>query len=69
MPGTSHDEGVFVVIMMLFGLLIGLILGLGFGNDYQKKKAVEAGAAEYRCDPRSGNVEFHWLPARRQVKD
>ncbi len=62
-------ETVFVVVVMGFGLSCGLLAGNILTNEWQKKKAVEAGAAEYRCDPQSGNVEFHWLPASRKETD
>lgn len=44
----------------ILGLLIVWCIGFSMGRRSIRHQAIEAGVAEYRCDPQTGVTEFHF---------
>lgn len=42
-------------------LALGIWAGMSLGSQQMKHAAVEHHAAEYRCDPETGETSFVWL--------
>lgn len=60
------------ILGLLFGLLIvfisGFWIGMSVKGDAFWEEAIEHGAAEWRCDPATGEREFHWLKERQATE-
>jgi hypothetical protein len=60
---TKADKTVLIWIVILvafISFMIGLVVGSEFGKDASNYAATKAGVAEYRVDPVTGKVSFHY---------
>lgn len=48
----------------LIVVVIALVLGIYLGKMSERAAAVDAGAAHYAVDARSGVLRFHWGPPK-----
>lgn len=61
----------FMIFAAMYAMLlafIGFVCGVGYGSGNIRKKAIQAGVAEYHCDPKTGVSEFRFL-SLTQEKD
>jgi hypothetical protein len=59
---TRDIEGLFVGLML--GFMLGVLCSFcawGFDKDEARTAAIEAGVAEYRVDPKTGETSFVFL--------
>ncbi len=60
--GDVKPEDKFLVWLLALSLVcLCSMLGFGVGRDRVRSDAIKHGAAEWRCDPQTGTVEFKWL--------
>ncbi len=52
----------FVLLIFVLSLATGFVGGYTHGEVRQMVKAVEAGAAHYKCDSRTAECVFTWGP-------
>ncbi len=50
-----------MVCMLAMGVLFGVLLGHARTRDVIQGRAIEANAAEWQIDPKTGEKEFVWL--------
>ena len=52
-------DGLIPVILASF--ILGCIVGTGMTAGYIRDSAVQSGVAEWRCNPKTGEVKFEWI--------
>lgn len=45
----------------MVGLLVGLFLATALIEKRHRDEAIQAGVAEYCCDPKTGKTTFHYI--------
>jgi len=58
----TFDEFIAGCIAATILVGVGCAIGQGCGQSEFNKRAVEAGAGEYRADPRTGQTQFVFFP-------
>lgn len=52
------NDAVYKIIMIAWVAFAFFMIGLSSGTKYQHGKAIEAGAAHWQCDPKTGENTF-----------
>lgn len=56
------------IVALILGF-VGFGVGFSCGQSLIRKQAVDYGAAEWRADPKTGELEFVWLTDKSEKKD
>jgi hypothetical protein len=60
----SWAEVIINLIFASIGVILGIYIGISTGVQYGRQAAVEAGAAQYVVDAKTGVVQFEYLPQK-----
>lgn len=58
--GRRRGEGEGAAVLAFLMLVLGVVLGHEIGDRHGRYLAIEAGAAHYEVDPKTGVVQFVW---------
>ena len=62
--------GVFLfVVVLVVVFVLGVVAGVGSGKSMMREAAIEVDVAEWRCDPKTGDSEFHWLMGEKETEE
>lgn len=63
-----YVENIFIGLVLLGGVVAVFVLGVIKGSDLVTVRAVEARAAEWVCNPKTGVSEIQWLTGTNRVR-
>ncbi len=55
-------EIITIVVLLLIAFIGGIIVGVAQGEIGVSETAVDAGAAHFKCSPKTGECDFTWGP-------
>lgn len=62
-----YAEGIFIGLVLLDVVVAAFVLGVIAGSSRVRERAVEARAAEWVCNPKTGVSEIQWLTGTNRV--
>lgn len=57
----STTETIVVIAFSLILISFGFMIGMLFGEEWEKRSAIDAGVAEWQIDPKEGVRKFVYL--------
>ena len=67
---NDNEKALFfaAVVAGVIAAIVGLMLGCYRGTQDVRSQAIQAGVAEYHCDPQTGVTEFRFLTTDKERK-
>jgi Na+/glutamate symporter len=56
-----NDIALGFIAVVGMGILLGFLIGGRIADIRMKNNAIQAGVAEYRVDPKTGETSFHFI--------